>query len=60
MLGSMFVVFFFIDYEFPTWIGRRAPFEWPPKSLGLHLMIFFMWRIVKEKLCGKKSFHIRK
>ena len=45
-----------LDSEFPgKWIARRGAIEWPPRSLDLTPMHFFLWRFVKDKVFARKS-----
>jgi len=40
-----------LDAAFPNrWIGRDGPTPWPPRSLNITPLDFFLWRYVKEKV----------
>jgi len=44
----------FLDAAFPNmWIGRDGPTPWPPRSLDITLLDFFLWRYVKDKVFPK-------
>jgi hypothetical protein len=41
----------FLNNVFPNrWIGRRGPFEWPPRSPDLTPLDFFLWGHLKSKV----------
>lgn len=41
----------YLDMSFPdTWIGRRGPQEWPPRSPDLSQLDFFYWGYLKSKV----------
>lgn len=45
----------FLDVSFPgTWIGRRGPQEWPPRSPDLSTLDFFFWGYLKSKVYNNR------
>jgi len=41
----------FLDATFPNrWIGRDGPTPWPPRSLDITPLDFFLWGYVKDKV----------
>lgn len=45
----------YLDDVFPgRWIGRRGPFEWPPRSPDLTPMDYFLWGYLKGKVFKTK------
>jgi hypothetical protein len=41
----------YLSTRFPgRWIGRAAPIAWPPRSLDLTPMDFFLWGFVKDRV----------
>jgi hypothetical protein len=44
-----------LDQQFPdSWIGRRGPFEWPPRSLDLSPLNFYLWGHLKAMVYQEK------
>ena len=41
--------------SFDEWIGRRGPWEWPPRSPDLTTDDFFLWGYLKDKLFERGS-----
>jgi len=40
-----------LDATFPNrWIGRDGPTPWPQMIVGYHLLDFFLWGFVKDKV----------
>lgn len=45
----------FLDDMFPNrWIGRRGPFEWPPRSPDLTPLDFFLWGHLKSRVYNNR------
>jgi hypothetical protein len=44
-----------LDATFPNrWLDRDGPLTWPPRSLEITLLDFFLWNYVKDKVCTAK------
>ena len=42
------------DHLRNRWMGRRGPFEWPPRSPDLSVCDFFLWGALREKVYVRK------
>lgn len=50
----------FLDQEFPdSWIGRRGPIEWAPRSPDLSSLDFFLWGHLKSNVYVTKPADIQ-
>ena len=45
---------YWLNYNFPNWIGRRGHVEWSPRSPDLSPLDFFFWGMLKEKVYSTK------
>jgi hypothetical protein len=48
-----------LDQQFPgSWVGRRCPIEWPPRSPDLSPLDFYLWEHLKAEVYQEKIRHM--
>uniref|UniRef100_A0A158P5N4 DUF4817 domain-containing protein n=1 Tax=Tetranychus urticae TaxID=32264 RepID=A0A158P5N4_TETUR len=42
-----------LDETFPEWLGRRKPWDWPPRSPDLTVCGFYLWGRLKDRVFAR-------